>query len=118
MPSHKILVGSYTDNISTLVFTEAADGSGPKLKFKSTVSVGHHPSWVTLYPAASTPEKTVVFTGVEQYEGLIAALEFDAEGRGKLISHTTAGGRDPCTMVVTKDGKELIVGNVRVRCLD
>jgi hypothetical protein len=117
MTAHHILVGSYTDQITTLVFTEGADGAAPKLEHKSAVSIGHHPSWLTIHPTASSKQKSVVFTGVEQSEGMIVALEFDAEGKGKVVGQTTAGGRDPCTLEASKDGKELIVGNVRASCL-
>jgi hypothetical protein len=117
MASHTILVGSYTDQITTLVFTEGVDGASAKLEHKGAVTVGHHPSWLAVHPA-STKEKTIVFTGLEQSEGIIAAVEFDADGNGKVVGQTTSGGRDPCTLDVTKDGKEVVVGNVRVYALD
>jgi 6-phosphogluconolactonase (cycloisomerase 2 family) len=109
MVAHTILVGSYTNDISTLVFTP---GSTPSLKLVDSIKVGHHPSWITRHAAATTQGKTVVFTGIEQTEGTIVALEFDRDGKGTVVSQTSAGGRDPCTLEVTSDGKELLVGNV------
>lgn len=109
MTTHKILVGSYTSDISTLEFTS---GEKPLLKVTNVTAVGHHPSWVTRFAAASNAEKTVVFTGLEQTDGKIIALEFDGEGKGRIVAETSAGGHDPCTLEVTKDGKELLVGNV------
>ncbi|KDQ56245.1 hypothetical protein JAAARDRAFT_59153 [Jaapia argillacea MUCL 33604] len=96
-----ILVGSYTNEIYTLAF----DPNVPSLKLVSSVVVGHHPSWIT--PHSTNP--SLVYAGLEQPDGKIVAVEYDAEWRGKVVSEVSSGGADPCTLLAYKD--ELIIGN-------
>lgn len=102
MTPYRILVSSYTDEISTLLFDDASG----RLEIVSTLKVGHHPSWITPHPN----DPSVVFTGLEQPEGIAVALKFDQEGRGEEIGRTGSGGQDPCSLVATKD--ELLIANV------
>ena len=60
---HRILVASYTNEIYTLAF----DPQAPSLTLTSTITVGHHPSWITPHPT----DKSIVFTALEQSEGKI-----------------------------------------------
>ncbi|OSC97584.1 putative isomerase YbhE [Trametes coccinea BRFM310] len=101
MAVHRILVASYTNEIYTLAFEPDA----PSLKLVSTVTVGHHPSWITPHPK----DKNVVFAGVEQTEGKIAVLKYDQEGRGTVIGEIPSAGADPCSLLALSD--ELLVGN-------
>lgn len=100
---HLIFTASYTNEISTLAF----DPDTASLAVSSTVTVGHHPSWLTCHP----DDRSLVFTGLEQSDGKIIALKFDKEGKGKIVAkEVPSGGADPCTLLATKD--TLYIGNV------
>ncbi|KAF9444533.1 putative isomerase YbhE [Macrolepiota fuliginosa MF-IS2] len=101
MTQFRILVSSYTEEIYTLLFDDVK-GS---LDVVSEVKVGHHPSWITFHPN----NRSIVFTGLEQYDGVAIALKFDEEGKGEVIARTESGGRDPCSLLVAKD--ELLIAN-------
>ena len=101
---YRILVASYTNDISTLVF----DPEAPSLTLASTITVGHHPSWITPHPT----DKTIVFTALEQAEGKLIALKVDPEGRLTVVGEASSGGADPCSLVVV--GDELLAANVRI----
>ena len=100
---HRIVVGSYTSEIVTLVF----DTEASTLDMTSSITVGHHPSWLTSH----TNYPSLVWTGLEQYDGRIVALSFDGSGKGTVVSETSSAGRDPCTLSVVEN--ELLIGNVR-----
>ena len=99
---YTILAGSYSDQVYTLSF----DSDTPSLSLTSSVTVGHHPSWITQHPK----DPSLVFAGVEQADGKVATLKFDETGKGSVIGEVPSGGADPCTLVPA--GEELIVGNV------
>ncbi len=100
---YRILVASYTNEIYTLVF----DPDATSLELVSTITVGHHPSWLTPHPK----DKSIVYTGLEQSDGKIVALKYDEEGRGTVIGEIPSEGADPCALLALED--ELIIGNVR-----
>lgn len=102
MTQFQILVSTYTDEIYTLLFDDVK-GS---LEVVSEVKVGHHPSWITFHPE----DRSIVFTGLEQSDGVAVALRFDNQGKGEVIGRTGSGGRDPCSLLVNKD--ELLIANV------
>jgi hypothetical protein len=97
MAIYKILVGSYTDSIHTLEF-DTSDGT-PKLKYLSSVNVGHHPSWIEGHPS----DRSLIFTGLEQSDGKIVVVKYDEHGKGQKVDETTcsSGGADPCTLPKT-----------------
>jgi len=99
---HRIVVGSYTSEIVTLAF----DTEASTLDVTSSITVGHHPSWLTSH----TNYPSLVWTGLEQYDGRIVALSFDGSGKGTVVSETSSAGRDPCTLSVVEN--ELLIGNV------
>ncbi|CDO76735.1 hypothetical protein BN946_scf184813.g5 [Trametes cinnabarina] len=101
MVVYRILVASYTNEIFTLAF----EPDTPSLKLASTVTVGHHPSWITSHPK----DKSIVFAGVEQTEGKVVVLKYDEEGRGTVIREIPSGGADPCSLLAL--GNELLIGN-------
>jgi 6-phosphogluconolactonase (cycloisomerase 2 family) len=106
---HRILVGSYTNSVTTLSFT--ADPS-PKLEVVSSIEVGHHPSWLAPLPASAKGEHhAVILTGLEQADGQIIALGVDASGVATKLAQVPSGGRDPASMCVNPEGSELVVGN-------
>ncbi|KAI0701014.1 putative isomerase YbhE [Cerioporus squamosus] len=96
---YRILVASYTNEIYTLAF----DPEAPSLTLTSTVTLGHHPSWITPHPT----DKTVVFTALEQSEGKIVVLKLDDEGRATVIGEGPSGGADPCSLLAL-DGQLLL----------
>ncbi|KAI0653339.1 putative isomerase YbhE [Cubamyces menziesii] len=101
MAIYRILVASYTNEIYTLAF----EPDTASLTLTSKVTVGHHPSWITLHPK----DKSIIFAGVEQTEGKIAVLKYDKEGRGTVIGEISSGGADPCSLLALDD--QLLVGN-------
>lgn len=64
---YRILVASYTDGLTSLLF----DPKGPTLEVTSKIKVGNRPSWLTAHP----DDPTLVFTGLEQSDGIIIALK-------------------------------------------
>lgn len=99
---YTILAGSYSDQVYTLSF----DPDTPSLSLTSSVTVGHHPSWITSHPK----DHSIVFAGVEQTDGKIVTLKFDKSGNGVVVGEISSDGADPCTLVAV--GDELVVGNV------
>ncbi|KAF8161537.1 Lactonase, 7-bladed beta-propeller-domain-containing protein [Crassisporium funariophilum] len=99
--ANRILVASYTNDIVTLTF----DSTNSSLEVTSTLTVGHHPSWLTSHPS----RPSVVWTGLEQAEGKIVALGFDENGVGKVLAETSSEGEDPCSLVALDD--ELLIAN-------
>jgi Lactonase, 7-bladed beta-propeller len=104
MTGYRILVASYTDRITTLLF----DPIGPILIVTSEVKVGTRPSWLTAHPT----DPSLIFTGLEQREGVVVALRYDEDGNGTIVSQIPSGGADPASLLATAD--TLLVGNVRV----
>ncbi|KAI0669523.1 putative isomerase YbhE [Trametes maxima] len=98
---YHILVASYTNDVYTLAFEPEA----PSLTLISTLTVGHHPSWITPHPT----DKSIVFAGVEQSDGKIAVLKYDEAGHGSVVAEISSGGADPCSLLAL--GNELLVGN-------
>jgi 6-phosphogluconolactonase (cycloisomerase 2 family) len=103
MTGYHILVASYTDCITTLLF----DPVGPILKVSSELKVGARPSWLTVHPS----DPSLVFTGLEQREGVVVALKYDKDGNGTIVGQIPSGGADPASLLATAD--TLFVGNVR-----
>ncbi|KAI0030865.1 Lactonase, 7-bladed beta-propeller-domain-containing protein [Vararia minispora EC-137] len=99
--THRILVGSYSRSVSTLVFDPAASA----LSVLASVEVGHHPSWLARHPA----DPALAYTGLEQADGCMLALRVDAAGRAAVVARAGAGGADPASFAALAG--ELIVGN-------
>ncbi|KAI0076413.1 putative isomerase YbhE [Panus rudis PR-1116 ss-1] len=98
---YQIYVGSYSNEIYTLSF----DPDVPSLSLISTITVGHHPSWITPDPK----DPSVIFAGIEQTDGKIVTVKYDDKGKGVVLGEVPSGGGDPCTLLAHKD--QLIVGN-------
>src|ERR1700678_2530132 len=99
-----ILVGSYSNDITTLAFDPATE----TLQVESILTVGHHPSWITSHKAYPS----LVWTGLEQSEGKILALSYDKQGNCKVVSETSSAGSAPCFLWALEH--ELIIANVRL----
>ena len=105
---HRILVATYTDRVETLLF----DPETKSLSITFSLTVGHHPSWITPHP-----ENPVIwFTALEQEDGQVVAIEYDKEGKGKVVGELSSEGAGPCTLVAHKG--DLLVGNVSFLFLD
>ncbi|KAF9524990.1 Lactonase, 7-bladed beta-propeller-domain-containing protein [Crepidotus variabilis] len=98
---YRILAASYSNNVTTLTF----DDEKQTLHATESLTIGHHPSWLTSDPKYPS----MVWTGLEQADGKIVALKFDQQGKGTIVGETTAGGKDPCHLVVVKG--ELVFAN-------
>ena len=98
-----ILVGSFSTDITTLAF----DPTTETLQITSSLTVGHHPSWI----ASHNAHPSLIWTGLEQSEGKILALSYDERGNCKVVSEASSAGSDPCSLLA--DEHELIVTNVR-----
>ena len=100
--AYRILVATYTDRVETLLF----DPGAKSLSIASSLTVGHHPSWITPHPENSA----IWFTGLEQEDGRVVAIEYDKEGEGKVVGELSSEGAGPCALVAYKG--DLLVGNV------
>lgn len=100
--TYRILTASYTDRIETLLF----DSEARSLSITSSLTVGHHPSWITPHPG----NPAVWFTALEREDGRVVAIEYDEEGKGNIVGEVSSEGAEPCTLVAFKG--ELLVGNV------
>lgn len=105
--TYHIVVGTYTDSVNTLTF-DPKKPADEALSLSSTLPVGFHPSWVERHPT----DPSLVFTSLEQPEGLLLALRYEAQtGVGKVLASIPSGGHSPCSILVTEE--EVLVGNVR-----
>ncbi|KAH9054190.1 Lactonase, 7-bladed beta-propeller-domain-containing protein, partial [Lactarius vividus] len=77
----------------------------PTLKVTSKIKVGNCPSWLTMHP----DDPTLVFTGLEQSNGIIIMLKFNEDGNATVVGQIPSGGADPTSLLATAD--TLFVGN-------
>lgn len=99
---YRILTSTYTDRVETLLF----DSEAESLSTASSLTVGYRPSWITPHPE----NPSIWFTGLEQEDGRVVAIEYDDEGKGKIVGERSSEGAEPCTLVAHKG--ELLIGNV------
>ena len=102
MSVFRILTATYTDRVETLSFDPVAKS----LSIISSLTVGRHPSWITPHPE----NPAIWFTGLEQDDGRLVAIEYDKDGKGKVVGELSSEGADPCTLVAYKG--DLLIGNV------
>lgn len=100
---YRILAGSYTNEIYTLVF----DPCTSSLTSVAATTVGVNPSWIAYHPG----DHSLIFAVLEEHEGKVAAVKFDENGKVLHSGQSSSGGADPCSILVTRD--EVIIGNVR-----
>ncbi|THH29036.1 hypothetical protein EUX98_g5153 [Antrodiella citrinella] len=98
---YQIYVGTYTSDVYTLSFNPDTQS----LTLVSSLTVGHHPSWLT--PDPTNP--TVIYTALEQANGTVVAIKYDADGKGTIVGTQSTLGADPCNFVAS--GNTLFVGN-------
>lgn len=99
---HRILAATYTDRVETLSF----DPDAKTLSTNSSLTVGHHPSWITPHPE----NPNIWFTALEQEDGRVVAIEYDKDGKGKVVGELSSEGAGPCSLVAYKG--DLLIGNV------
>lgn len=102
MPVHKILVGSYTSELTTLAFSTDSQ----TLTVESTSPAGQNPSWIAVHPS----DPSLVFATNEVSEGKVQLFKVQDDYTVKLIEERSSGGADPAHLTVLE--KEVIVGNV------
>lgn len=100
--SHRIIAGSFTDEIYSLDF----DPSSMSLTFVAAATVGHSPSWIICHP----DDHSLIFAVSAKPEGKVVAVKFDENGKGKIVGQSLSGGAGPCSLLAATD--ELIVANV------
>jgi len=99
---NRILTATYTDRVETLLF----DSEAKSLSIISSVTVGHHPSWITPHPESPA----IWFTALEQEDGRVVTIEYDEEGKGKVLGELSSEGAGPCSLVAYKG--DLLIANV------
>lgn len=100
--AYRILTATYSDRVETLLF----DSESKSLSITSSLEVGHHPSWITPHPG----NPAIWFTVLEQGDGQVVAIEYDKEGKGRVVGQLSSEGAEPCTLVAYKG--DLLIGNV------
>lgn len=111
MPVHTILVGSYSDEITTLQFDPDAE---TPLKVVSTVKAGQSPSWIALHPT----DRSLLFTTNEVTDGKVQLFKVSGDGELAFLEERASGGADPASLAVLE--KQVIVANVSLGrvCID
>jgi len=99
---YKILVGSYSDEITTLVF----DPDAEKLEIVSTAKSGQSPSWIALHPT----DQSLLFATNEVTEGKVQLFKISEDGSLQFIEECVSGGADPASLAITESS--VIVANV------
>lgn len=104
MPVHTILVGSYSDEITTLQFD--TDAEAPlNLKVVSSVKSGQSPSWIALHPT----DRSLLFTTNEVTDGKVQLFKVADDGSLTYLAERSSGGEDPASLAVLE--KQVIVAN-------
>ncbi|CAE7105803.1 unnamed protein product [Rhizoctonia solani] len=101
MTVHRILVASYTPNISTLEFDPVAH----KLKPIAQSPAGTNPSWIASHPTDST----LIAATNEVTDGKVHLFRLLNNGKLKLLESVGTDGEDPAHLAVLED--EIVVGN-------
>ncbi|KAF8716662.1 Lactonase, 7-bladed beta-propeller, partial [Rhizoctonia solani] len=101
MTVHRILVASYTPNISTLEFDPLAH----KLKPVAQSPAGTNPSWVAAHPT----EPGLIAATNEVTDGKVHLFRYLKDGKLKLLESVGTDGEDPAHLAVLED--EIVVGN-------
>lgn len=101
--TYTILVGSYTDYITSIAFDPSANP--PSLQVITKSPAGTNPSWIAAHPV----ESNLIFACNEQAEGTLRMFRLTDTGL-KLLQTCWSGGRDPAHFAVGED--EVVVANV------
>lgn len=104
MLSLKILVGSYTSVITTLLFST----SPPSLRIYSTSPAGSNPSWIASHPS----NRSLLFATQENTPGRILSFFVQPDGSAARLSSASSGGNGPAYLGFSDDGSEIYLPNV------
>lgn len=99
---YKILVGSYTDEITTLEF----DPDAGTLEIVSTVKSGQSPSWIELHPT----DRSLLFATNEVIDGKLQLFNISEDGSLQFLEECPTGGADPASLAATES--TVVVANV------
>lgn len=102
MAAHRILVASYTPNISTLEF----DPTAQTLKPIAQSPAGTNPSWIASHPT----DKSLILATNEVTDGKVHLFRLQPDGKLKLLESVGSAGEDPAHLAVLED--EVVIGNV------
>jgi len=100
--AYKILTATHTDKVETLLF----DSKAESLSIASSLTVGHCPSWIT--PHSENP--VIWLTALKQEDGRVVVIEYDDEGKGKIVGELPSEGAGPCNLVAHEG--DLLIANV------
>ncbi|QRW15492.1 lactonase, 7-bladed beta-propeller [Ceratobasidium sp. AG-Ba] len=101
MTKYRILVASYTPNITTLEF----DSDAGRLKAIAQSPAGTNPSWIAVHPS----DKSLVLATNEVTDGKVHLFKIKDDGALKLLESVGSAGEDPAHLAVLED--EVVVGN-------
>ncbi|KAF8598984.1 3-carboxy-cis,cis-mucoante lactonizing enzyme [Ceratobasidium sp. AG-I] len=102
MPTtYRILVASYTPNITTLEFDPAAG----TLTDIAQSPAETNPSWIAAHPT----DKSLILATNEVTDGKVHLFKLQPNGKLKLLESMGTAGEDPAHLAVLED--EVIVGN-------
>ncbi|KAG9080588.1 hypothetical protein FRC06_006390, partial [Ceratobasidium sp. 370] len=101
MPKYRIIVASYTPNITTLEF----DPSKGTLRVIAQSPAGTNPSWVAAHPT----DKSLILATNEVTDGKVHLFKLKEHGGLKLLESMGSAGEDPAHLAVLED--EVVVGN-------
>ncbi|KAB5589128.1 Lactonase, 7-bladed beta-propeller [Ceratobasidium theobromae] len=101
MTVHRILVASYTPNITTLEFDDVEH----TLKPIALSPAGTNPSWIAAHPT----ERTLVLATNEVTDGKVHLFRLQQDGKLKLLESVGSAGEDPAHLAVLDS--QVIVGN-------
>ena len=100
---YNILVGSYTDRITSLQF----DSDAKSLCVHSDFRAGQNPSWLAQHPT----DKSLIFAANEVTDGKIQLLKLAEDASLSFLEECSSLGADPASLNVSEDA--VVVANVR-----
>jgi len=98
---YRILVGSYTDRITTLEF----DSDAKSLCVHSDTRAGQSPSWIAQHPT----NKSLIFATNEVTDGKIQLFRLAEDGSLSFLEGCSSGGENPASLGVSEQA--VFVGN-------
>lgn len=105
--TYKLLVGSYSNKITTLLF----DPDAQSLTVLSAVESGQNPSWIAQHPV----DKSLIFATNEVTDGKIQLFKLADDGSLAFLQERSSGGADPASLAVSNN--EVIIANVSLVAL-
>lgn len=104
---YTILVGGYSNFISTLTFDPTT--SPTTLKVVGTSPAGSRPSWISRHPT----DKSLIFATNELVDGKVLLFTLKPDQTLDLVQTMSSGGAAPCHMYIGEN--EVVVANVSIQ---